>query len=285
MPLDIAGRKVDQEWFDTVIDTVGLRDRLGHRPSELSGGQQQRVACARALVSRPAIVFADEPTGNLDSRASAEILGFLRRSVDEYGQTIVMVTHDPAAAAICRPGAVPRGRPHRRRDRRPHRRRSARADEGLRARGAAELMLRVTLRGVQGHVLRFLLTVFSVALGVAFVAGTLVLTDSLDRTFTSIVDQGAKGLDVQVRGQQAGHTSQAEGNQPVREELPLSLASELRALPGVARVTPDIQGNGLVVGKDGTPVRNGGAPELRVPLPPGRPEPAPGAGPRPDGPR
>lgn len=132
-------------------------------------------------------------------------------------------------------------------------------------------MLRVTLRGVQGHVLRFLLTVFSVALGVAFVAGTLVLTDSLDRTFTSIVDQGAKGLDVQVRGQQAGHTSQAEGNQPVREELPLSLASELRALPGVARVTPDIQGNGLVVGKDGTPVRNGGAPSFVFPFRPDDP--------------
>jgi putative ABC transport system ATP-binding protein len=98
LPLDIAGRKVDQEWFDTVVSTVGLADRLSHRPNELSGGQQQRVACARALVSRPAIVFADEPTGNLDSRASAEILQFLRRSVDEYQQTIVMVTHDPSAA-------------------------------------------------------------------------------------------------------------------------------------------------------------------------------------------
>ncbi|MFN8168811.1 MAG: ABC transporter ATP-binding protein [Candidatus Nanopelagicales bacterium] len=99
LPLDIAGRKPDQEWLDTVIDTVGLRDRLGHRPSELSGGQQQRVACARALASRPTIVFADEPTGNLDSRSGAEVLGFLRRSVDEFGQTIVMVTHDPGAAA------------------------------------------------------------------------------------------------------------------------------------------------------------------------------------------
>ena len=98
LPLDIAGTRVDQEWFDTVVDTVGLRDRLSHRPNELSGGQQQRVACARALVSRPAIVFADEPTGNLDSHAGAEILGFLRRSVDEFGQTIVMVTHDPTAA-------------------------------------------------------------------------------------------------------------------------------------------------------------------------------------------
>jgi len=99
LPVDIAGAKLDRVWFDTVIDTLGIRDRLSHRPSELSGGQQQRVACARALVSRPAIIFADEPTGNLDSRASAEILGFLRRSVDDFGQTIVMVTHDPAAAA------------------------------------------------------------------------------------------------------------------------------------------------------------------------------------------
>ena len=98
LPLDIAGRKVDQEWFDRVVDTVGLRDRLGHRPSELSGGQQQRVACARALVSRPAIIFADEPTGNLDSRASAEILAFLQNSVREFGQSIVIVTHDPNAA-------------------------------------------------------------------------------------------------------------------------------------------------------------------------------------------
>ena len=99
LPLAIAGRKPDQAWYDTVIDTVGLRDRLRHRPSELSGGQQQRVACARALVSRPDIVFADEPTGNLDSHSGAEVLGFLRRSVDEFGQTIVMVTHDPVAAS------------------------------------------------------------------------------------------------------------------------------------------------------------------------------------------
>ena len=99
LPLSIAGRKPDPDWFDTVIDTVGLRDRLGHRPNELSGGQQQRVACARALVSRPSIIFADEPTGNLDSTSGAEVLGFLRRSVQEFGQTVVMVTHDPVAAA------------------------------------------------------------------------------------------------------------------------------------------------------------------------------------------
>jgi putative ABC transport system ATP-binding protein len=99
LPLDIAGRGVDRSWRDTVIDTVGLRDRLTHKPAELSGGQQQRVAAARALVSRPEIVFADEPTGNLDSRSSAELLTFLRRAVREFGQTIVMVTHDPNAAS------------------------------------------------------------------------------------------------------------------------------------------------------------------------------------------
>jgi putative ABC transport system ATP-binding protein len=99
LPLDIAGRKPDPAWWDTVIDTVGLRDRLGHRPSQLSGGQQQRVACARALMSRPDVIFADEPTGNLDSRSGAEVLSFLRDSVRGHGQTIVMVTHDPVAAS------------------------------------------------------------------------------------------------------------------------------------------------------------------------------------------
>jgi putative ABC transport system ATP-binding protein len=99
LPLDLAGRKPDQDWLTTVVDTIGLMDRLTHKPSELSGGQQQRVACARALVSRPDVVFADEPTGNLDSRSSADVLGFLHRSVREFGQTVVMVTHDPTAAS------------------------------------------------------------------------------------------------------------------------------------------------------------------------------------------
>ncbi|UZN01954.1 ABC transporter ATP-binding protein [Cellulomonas sp. S1-8] len=99
LPLDLAGRAPDQAWFDTLVTTLGLRDRLTHRPSELSGGQQQRVAIARALIAQPEVVFADEPTGNLDSRSGAEVLSFLRRSVRELGRTIIMVTHDPTAAA------------------------------------------------------------------------------------------------------------------------------------------------------------------------------------------
>jgi putative ABC transport system ATP-binding protein len=99
LPIDLAGGKPDPEWIDMVVKTVNLGDRLKHRPSELSGGQQQRVAVARALASRPAIIFADEPTGNLDSRSGREILAFMRRAVDELGQTIVMVTHDPGAAS------------------------------------------------------------------------------------------------------------------------------------------------------------------------------------------
>ncbi|TSE01855.1 ABC transporter ATP-binding protein [Skermania sp. ID1734] len=99
LPLDIAGRRPDQDWLDTVIRRLGLADRLTHRPTELSGGQQQRVACARALAGRPEIIFGDEPTGNLDSTSSAEVLNILRAAVDEFGQTVVIVTHDPRAAA------------------------------------------------------------------------------------------------------------------------------------------------------------------------------------------
>jgi putative ABC transport system ATP-binding protein len=100
LPLTLAGKDVDQAWFDKLIDTVGLRDRLTHRPSELSGGQQQRVAVARALIHRPAVLFADEPTGNLDTHASEEVLSLLRQAVSEFEQTVIMVTHDPQSAAV-----------------------------------------------------------------------------------------------------------------------------------------------------------------------------------------
>jgi putative ABC transport system ATP-binding protein len=99
LPLDIAGRKVDREWLDNVVGRLGLTDRLHHRPAELSGGQQQRVACARALAGKPDIIFGDEPTGNLDSRSSGEVMSILRAAVDEFGQTVVIVTHDPRAAS------------------------------------------------------------------------------------------------------------------------------------------------------------------------------------------
>jgi len=99
LPADLAGRKVDREWFDYLVAQLGIADRLTHRPTELSGGQQQRCACARALINHPDLVFADEPTGNLDSNSTAEMLGFLRRSVDDFDQSIVMVTHDPRGAA------------------------------------------------------------------------------------------------------------------------------------------------------------------------------------------
>jgi putative ABC transport system ATP-binding protein len=99
LPLELAGRKADPDWWDRVITSLDLADRLRHRPSQMSGGQQQRVACARALITRPDVIFADEPTGNLDSRSGAEVLSFLRASVRELGQTVVMVTHDPVAAS------------------------------------------------------------------------------------------------------------------------------------------------------------------------------------------
>ena len=175
LPSAIAGRRPDPAWFDEVVDTVGLRDRLGHRPSELSGGQQQRVACARALVGRPDIVFADEPTGNLDSTSGAEVLGFLRRVVDTHGQTVVMVTHDPGAASWTdRVVFLADGRvvdelraptPERvlARDGRPRPPR-----RGL-------IVLRATWRSLFARKLRLFLSAFAVILGVAFVSGSLRL--------------------------------------------------------------------------------------------------------------
>ena len=118
LPLQIAKRPIDREWFNQVVKVVGLEKRLTHRPSQLSGGQQQRVACARAIMARPSVIFADEPTGNLDSRSSREVLGFLRDSVRDYGQSIVMVTHDPRAASfadrvlVLADGNIPRAMQH-----------------------------------------------------------------------------------------------------------------------------------------------------------------------------
>ena len=183
LPLSIAGRKPDREWVDRLIDTIGLRDRLTHRPSELSGGQQQRVAVARALASRPAVVFADEPTGQpgLEGLAS-EVLELLRRAVDEFGQTVVMVTHDPEAAQS------PTGSIELADGRIVERRRTA---AGVTQRSPSEGLLRAAR-------LRLALTAFAVALGVTLIAGTYVFTDTINASFDTIFTKAYAKTDVVV---------------------------------------------------------------------------------------
>ena len=173
-------------------------DRRTHRPSELSGGQQQRVAVARALITRPAVVFADEPTGNLDSHASADVLALLRRAVDEFGQTVVMVTHDPTAADVAD--------------------RIVELADGLivddRA-GRAAAMTRLTLRSLASRKLRTALTAMAVVLGVAMISGTYVLTDTIDRAFGDIFQQAAEGVDVAVTPRQEVDSPNAEQEVPI----------------------------------------------------------------------
>ena len=172
----------DAAWFDSVVDTIGIRDRLSHRPSELSGGQQQRVAGARALVSKPEIVFADEPTGNLDSRAGHELLGFLRGAVDDHGQTIVMVTHDAQRGGLRGPDRVPRGRAHRGRDARADGRAGAGSPE------VAGVLTPCSARtsepaGAQAAAAPHGL---AIVLGVSFMSGTYVFTDTMTSAFDEL---------------------------------------------------------------------------------------------------
>ena len=165
-----------------MIDTVGIRDRLSHRPDELSGGQRQRVAVARALISRPAVVFADEPTGNLDSRSSQDVLELLRQAVDDFGQTVVMVSHDAHAASfadrllVLEDGRIVRdgGAVSRRSGPRPHE--SQRLD----------LMNQLIVRGFVQRKVRALLTGIAIALGVALMAGTYILTDTINSAFAEV---------------------------------------------------------------------------------------------------
>ena len=201
LPLSIAGRKPDEEWLEQLIQTVGLGDRRTHRPAELSGGQQQRVAVARALISKPAVVFADEPTGNLDSKASEEVLQLLRHSVDDFGQTVVMVTHDPEAAShadrlvVLRDGRV------------VHDAEAGTADqviELMKSVAVTRAMTKVAVRGLAQRKLRALVTILAILLGVAFIAGSYVLTDTINRSFDDLFDEAFAGTDVAVSSSTTG---------------------------------------------------------------------------------
>ncbi len=205
---------------------LGIADRLTHRPSELSGGQQQRVACARALINKPDLVFADEPTGNLDSNSSADVLTFLRQSVTELGQSIVMVTHDPRGAAyadrvvfLADGAVVSELEP-------ADRRLGARADA---RRWERDKVRNVTLKGLLAHKLRLALTALAIMLGVTFISGTFVLTDTLQNTFNTLFGSIYAKIDFQVRGvAQLG-----SGAGATRNQLPESLLATVRRVPGV----------------------------------------------------
>ncbi len=245
LPMRLARRRPDRAWVDEVVATVGLGRRLTHRPSELSGGQQQRVAVARALASRPEIVFADEPTGNLDSRTGAEILSFMRTAVRELGQTIVMVTHDPVAASYAdRAVFLADGRvvgelldPT--------------SDSVLDAHarpGGLITMFRLAIQTVRAGRARFLLTAMATVLGVAFMAGTLVLTDTIRNAYDGIAatEFASTGAVVQSRNTvddgQMGTT---------RGSIPASVVDQVRAVPGVAAADGIVGGSARLIGRDG----------------------------------
>ena len=212
LPLAIAGKKIDRTWVDAVIQRVGLDDRRSHRPAEMSGGQQQRVAVARALVAEPTVLFADEPTGNLDSRTSAEVLGLLRDAVSAYGQTTVMVTHDAHAAAVAdrvlflADGQLVSDVRGRQRGRDPRDREGA-------------VMTRVALRGITTRRLRTVLTALAIVLGVAMVSGSYTLTDTMRGAADSLSSSAYDGTAAVVSAKTA---FKADEEFAIRPSIPAS---------------------------------------------------------------
>ena len=241
LPLSIAHRRVDSAWFDQLVTTMGIADRLGHRPAELSGGQQQRVAVARALVSRPAVVFADEPTGNLDSKASQEVLTLLRSAVDDLGQTVVMVTHDAHAASfadrlvLLADGHV------------AHDGAAGTAEAVLDLVKEVGLMLRAMWRGFVSRKVRVGLTAIAVALGVALMAGTYILTDTINASFASIFDSTTAGISAVVS------PHEALGDQNMAQISPITgpMLAKVRDVPGVAKAAGAIWDNATLLGPRG----------------------------------
>ena len=257
LPLTIAGEKPEEGWVEKIVGDVGLSDRLSHRPSELSGGQQQRVAIARALVSKPTVLFADEPTGNLDSSTGAEILELLRRSVDDYGQTMVMVTHDARAASMAHrvlflaDGLIVRE--------------LGECDHAPDPRGPGgdrRLVIRFAIRGLLGRKLRAVLTGIAIVLGVAMISGTYILTDTIDKAFSNLFTQSYAGRTPSSRAR--APTSAIDGAAAPTPPVDASLLETVREVDEVSLATGGIydETSTKILTPEGDAVSTGGAPSF-----------------------